>query len=173
MLDAVAAAGLGEVVGIQFQGPMWSPSGRYVAGLGMVRTDDGHSGNVVLVFYMNGGVVARGVPFGEFSQARGWSPTADVFAYAAGEPPYQIVEVRLLDVSTGEDRLLFPTADAGKQTIHSLVWSPTGRWVAVILGTVLDRGYFVSEIQVLDTTGADPPRIFETSAFPELVDWGP
>jgi Tol biopolymer transport system component len=172
VLDAVDAVGIGEPLAIQFQGPQWSSSGRYVAALGMVRTDEGHS-NVVLVFDLNGGVVARGVPLGEFSEARGWSPAADVFAYAAGEPPYQITEVRLLDVSTGEDRLLFPTADAGKQTIHSLVWSPTGRWVAVVVGTVPDGGYFISEIQVLDTAGADPPRIFETSAFPELVDWGP
>lgn len=84
--------------------PGQSP-GRYVAALGMVRTDEGHSGNVVLAFDLNGRVVAGGVPFGEFSRARGWSPTADVFAYAAGEPPYQIDEARLLDVSTGEDRL--------------------------------------------------------------------
>lgn len=53
-----------------------------------------------------------------------------------------------------------------------MVWSPSGRWVAVTVVTPRN-GWFVSEIQVLDTTGADPPRIFETaSAFPELVGWG-
>lgn len=172
VLDAVAAAGLGEASDVQFQGPRWSPSGRYVAALGMMRTDEGHA-NMVLVFDLDGSVVARGVPFHEFSEARGWSPTADVFGYASGEPPYRIVEARLLDVSTDEDRLLFPTSDSARQTIHSLVWSPSGRWIAVVLGDVSD-GWFVSEIQILDTTGADPPRIFETSAaFPELVEWGP
>jgi TolB protein len=172
VLDAVAAAGLGAASDVQFQGPRWSRSGRYVAALGMMRTDEGHA-NMVLVFDLDGSVVARGVPFHEFSEARGWSPTADVFGYASGEPPYRIVEARLLDVSTDEDRLLFPAPDSARQTIHSLVWSPSGRWIAVVLGDV-SAGWFVSEIQILDTTGADPPRIFETSeAFPELVEWGP
>jgi hypothetical protein len=125
----------------------------------------------VLVFDLNGSVVARGVPFGEFSEARGWSPTADVFGYASGEPPYRIVDARLLDVSTGEDRILISTV--GARTIQSMVWSPSGRWVAVTLITP-HEGWFVSEIRILDTTGTDPPRIFETSAaLPELVDWSP
>jgi hypothetical protein len=94
-----------------------------------------------------------------------------VFAYAAGEPPYRIVEVRLLDVSAGEDQLLLSTESVGEQTIHGVAWSPSGRWVAVVLGEVID-GVFVSEIQVLDTTGVDPPRTFgTTSAVPERVDW--
>jgi Tol biopolymer transport system component len=172
VLDAVAAAGLEDVSDVQFQGPRWSPSGRYVGALGMVRTGHGHA-NMVLVFDLTGGIVARGVPFHEFSEARGWSPTTDVFAYASGEPPYQIDEVRLLDVSTGEDRLLISTADFGGKTIQSLVWSPSGRWVAVTVVTPRD-GWFVSAIQILDATGVDPPRTLETtSAFPELVEWGP
>lgn len=174
VMDAVTGAGLGEPVAIQFQGPRWSPSGRYIAALAMVRTERGHSGNVVLVFDLDGGVIAHGVPFGEFSDARGWSPAADVFAYASGEPPYRIVDLRLLDASTAEDRLLASTDNEAGQTIQSLAWSPSGRWVAVALVASDDRGWFVSEIQILDTTGVDPPRIFEaTTAFPELVDWGP
>lgn len=171
VLDAVGEAGLGEPVAIQFQGPQWSPSGRYVAALAMVRTEHGHSGNIVLVFDLSGGVTAHGEPFGEFSEARGWSPVADVFAYASGEPPYRIIEARLLDVSTREDRLLASTSE-GKQTIQSLVWSPSGRWVAVALVAPHD-GWFVSEIQILDTTGADPARIFEATALPQLIGWGP
>ncbi|MGH2590985.1 MAG: hypothetical protein ACRDGW_09345 [Actinomycetota bacterium] len=127
----------------------------------------------MLVFDLNGGVVARGVPFGEFSEARGWSPTADVFAYASGEPPYRIAELRLLDVSTGEDRLLASTANVGRQTIGSMAWSPSGRWVAFVAVTATGDGFFVSEIQVLDTTGIELPRIFEADGLPELVDWEP
>lgn len=167
VLAAVAAAGVAEPVAIQFQGPQWSPSGRYIAVLGMVGTDDGHS-NLVLVFDLDGNVVARGVPFGEFTSARGWSPVTDEFANAAGEPPYQTEEVRSLDVSTGEDRLLASIAGAGLQTIRSMAWSPSGRWVAIVALTAPG-----AEIHVLDTTGIEPPRIIEVSVYPELVDWGP
>jgi len=170
VLDAVAEVGLGEPVAIQFQGPRWSPSGEYIAALAMVRTDQGHSGNVVLAFDLNGAVVALGEPFGEFSTARAWSPAADVFAYASGEPPYRIVEARLLDAKTSEDRLLIPAE--GDRTIQSLVWSPSGRWVAAVL-VAPDQGWFVSEIQIFDTTGVDPPRTFRSEGLAEVVDWGP
>jgi Tol biopolymer transport system component len=170
VLDAVGAAGLGEPVAIQFQGPLWSPSGRYLAALAMVRTQQGHSGNVVLVFDLSGDAIARGVPFGEFSEARGWSPAADVFAYASGEPPYRIVDARLLDAGSREDRLLI-SAD-GDRTIQSLAWSPSGRWIAVVLVAPDGQGWFVSEIQILDTTGVDPPRTFRSQGLPQLVDWG-
>jgi len=128
VLAALADAGLASVTGVQFQGPLWSPSGRYVAALAMVGTDEGHAGNVVLILDLGGNVVARGVPFGEFSDARGWSPSGDLFAYASGEPPYRIVDLHVLDVSTGEDRVIASTDDVGRGTIRSLAWSPSGRW---------------------------------------------
>jgi Tol biopolymer transport system component len=171
ILSAVSEAGLGEAERIQFQGPRWSSSGRFVAALAMVGTEDGHSGNVVVVFDLQGNVVAHGVPFGEFSSAREWSPVADVFAYASGEPPYQIVDLRALDVSTGQDHILASTADVSLQTIRSLTWSPSGRWLAMVT-IVGSGGYFSSEIRVLDVTGVEPPRIFESAGLPELVGWG-
>jgi Tol biopolymer transport system component len=170
VVDAVADAGLGQPVAIQFEGPRWSPSGKYIAALAMVRTERGYSGNVVLAFDLNGAVVARGVPFGEYSDARGWSPAADAFAYANGEPPYRIVDARVLDAETHEDRSLI-SAD-GDRTIQSLAWSPSGRWVAVVL-VGPDQGWFVSEIQIVDTTGVDPPMTFRSKGLPQLVDWGP
>jgi len=169
VVDAVADAGLGQPVAIQFEGPRWSPSGKYIAALAMVRTEQGYSGNVVLAFDLNGAVVARGVPFGEYSDARGWSPAADAFAYASGEPPYRIVDARVLDAETHEDRSLI-SAD-GDRTIQSLAWSPSGRWVAVVL-VGPDQGWFVSEIRIVDTTGVDPPMTFRSKGLPQLVDWG-
>jgi WD40 repeat protein len=172
VLDEVADAGLGEPAGIQFQGPRWSPSGRYIAALAMVRADEGHTGNIVMVFDLDGNVVARGTPFDEFSDARAWSPVADMFAYASGEPPYRIVELRVLDVATGEDRALASTDDVGRETIRSLGWSPSGHWLAI--GTIVGSGgYFSSKIHVLDVTGNEPPRIFRSEAIPEIVGWGP
>jgi hypothetical protein len=90
-----------------------------------------------------------------------------VFAYAAGQPTYEIEEVRSLDVSTGEDRVLASTADVGLQTIRSMAWSPGGRWVAIVALTAPG-----AEIHVLDTTGIEPPRIIQVSVYPKLVDWG-
>ncbi len=171
VLDAVAAAGLGAPVAIQFQGPQWSPSGRFIASLAMVRTDDGWSGNIVLVFDLSGSVVAQGIPFREFSEARGWSPAADVFAYASGEPPYRIVDARLLDATTGEERLLVSTANEDR-TISSLARSPSGRWLAVSLDTYSGWSY-TSEIRIIDMTGMEPPRTFRSQTLVELVDWGP
>jgi Tol biopolymer transport system component len=163
VLDAVAASGHGEPVAIQFEGPEWSRSARFIATLAMVRTEQGWSGNVVLVFDLSGRVVARGLPFREFSEARGWSPTDDLYAYASGEPPYRIVDAWLLDATTGNPRLLEPTV-LGERTIGSLAWSPSGRWVALTLGY---------EVLIIDTTGADSPRSFRALSPLELVDWGP
>jgi dipeptidyl aminopeptidase/acylaminoacyl peptidase len=172
VLAALADAGLASVTGVQFQGPLWSPSGRYVAALAMVGTDEGHAGNVVLIFDTRGNIVARGVPFGEFSDARGWSPSGDLFAYASGEPPYRIVDLHVLDVSTGEDRVVASTDNVGRGTIRSLAWSPSGRWLAVV-SIVGSGGYYGSQIRVLDLTGGEPPRIFESASILDLVGWGP
>ncbi len=172
VLAALADAGLVSVTGVQFQGPLWSPSGRYVAALAMVGTDEGHAGNVVSIFDPSGNIVARGVPFGEFSDARGWSPSGDLFAYASGEPPYRIVDLHVLDVSTGEDRVVASTDNVGRGTIRSLAWSPSGRWLAVV--SIVGSGdYYGSQIRVLDLTGGEPPRIFESASILDLVGWGP
>lgn len=172
VLAALADAGLASVTGVQFQGPLWSPSGRYVAALAMVGTDEGHAGNVVSIFDPSGNIVARGVPFGEFSDARGWSPSGDLFAYASGEPPYRIVDVHVLDVSAGEDRVVASTDNVGRGTIRSLAWSPSGRWLAVV-SIVGSGGYYGSQIRVLDLTGGELPRIFESASILDLVGWGP
>jgi hypothetical protein len=165
VLDAIGAAGLGEPVAIQFQGPLWSPTGEHVAVLAMVRTDEGPAGNVVLVFDLNGEVVARGTPFHEFSVARDWSPTGDAFAYAAGEPPYRIDEARLLEPATGRERVFISTAEDPPQMIQGLLWSPSGRWLAVSV--------YPSEIRIIDVTGAEPPRVFRSPLDDalELVSW--
>lgn len=172
VLAALADAGLASVTGVQFQGPLWSPSGRYVAALAMAGTDEGHAGNVVLILDLGGNVVARGVSFGEFSDARGWSPSDDLFAYASGEPPYRIVDLHVLDVSTGEDRVVASTDNVGRGTIRSLAWSPSGRWLAVV-SIVGSGGYYGSQIRVLDLTDVEPPRIFESASILDLVGWGP
>lgn len=165
--DAVREVGLGDAVGIQFQGPRWSPSGRSLAALAMVRTEEGHSGNVLLVFDLEGNVVASGQPGGEFLRERGWSPTADVIAYARGrEPPYQVIEARVLDPTSGEDRLILSTIDTPSQKVFDLAWSPSGRWLAVLLTQP-------SEIRVLDVTGDGAVATHQATGVIDLIGWAP
>jgi hypothetical protein len=76
------------------------------------ETVGGHEGNLVLEFDTDGNLVARGKPMGEYSDARGWSPATDVFAYGWGGAPYDIVEARVLDPATGEDQAILPGVPA-------------------------------------------------------------
>jgi hypothetical protein len=72
---------------VTFTSPGWSPSGRYVAAW---------VNNTPIVFHADGKLAAVGRKSGEFSQALGWSPAEDLFAYTRGDPPH-FTEIRLLD----------------------------------------------------------------------------
>jgi Tol biopolymer transport system component len=151
VVRTVEELGLGRPTAIQFQGPRWSPSSSYIATLAMVDTADGWSGNVVLVFDLAGHLVAHGEVSTEFSQTRDWAPTTDVFAYARGVPPYRIVEVREVDVTTGEDRSLLSTQETSEETVQGLAWSPSGTFLALVTVEPAGSG-FVWRLRILEAS---------------------
>lgn len=151
----IERAGLSEPV--TFTSPGWSPSGRYVSAW---------VNNTPIVFHADGRLAAVGRHSREFTEALGWSPTEDVFAYARGDPP-QFTEIRLLDPRTGEDRRL--VSAEGYPYITGLVWSLSGRWLAVLRW----QSSFKQRIDVIDVTGDQPPITTERADSPVLVDWGP
>jgi len=116
---------------------------------------------MVLVFDTAGGnLVARGKPGGEFWNARGWSPTSDVFAYGSGAGQYRIVEVRTLDPASGEDVAVFSAEAVGRGTLRDLAWSPSGRWIAVVAETYVDPATREA-VATIDYPGGS------------MADWGP
>ncbi|HET7870261.1 MAG TPA: hypothetical protein VFM85_08080 [Actinomycetota bacterium] len=151
----IARASLSEPV--TFTSPEWSSSGRYVSAW---------VNNTPVVFHADGGLAAVGRQSQEFTEALGWSPTEELFAYARGNPPY-FTEIRLLDPRTGGDRRLISTR--GYPYITGLVWSPSGRWLAVLRW----RSDFKQRIDVIDVTGGQPPITAKRADSPVLVDWGP
>lgn len=107
---------------------------------------------------------------GEYSDARSWSPTTDVFAYGWGGAPYDIVEARVLDPATGEDQAIFSTEDVARGTVRDLAWSPGGRWVVVVTVTA-EEGTYALRISFVDSATLET---FGAIEFPDvrLADWG-
>lgn len=151
----IERAGLSEPV--TFTSPGWSPSGRYVAAW---------VNNTPVVFHADGRLAATGRHSREFTEALGWSPTEDVFAYARGDPP-DFSEIRLLDPEAGEDRRLI--AARGYPYITELAWSPSGRWLAILHW----QSSFKQRIEVIDVRGGRPLITSDRGDSPVLVDWGP
>jgi DNA-binding beta-propeller fold protein YncE len=171
VLSALEQVGFGRATRVQFESPRWSSSGRYIATLAMVfETVGGREGNVVLVFDTAGNLVAQGKPMGEYSDARSWSPTTDVFAYGWGGAPYDIVEARVLDPATGEDQVIFSTEDVARETVRDLAWSPSGRWVAILTAPSEESTYAL-RVSFVDSATLETARAIE---FPNvtLADWG-
>jgi hypothetical protein len=107
---------------------------------------------------------------GEYSDARSWSPSMDVFAYGWGGAPYEIVQARTLDPATGEDQAILSTEDVARETVRDLAWSPSGRWIVIVTvtpeeGTHLLRVSFVDSV-ILETVGAIEYPVVT------LADWG-
>jgi len=171
VLSALEQVGFGRATRVQFESPRWSSSGRYIATLAMVfETVGGREGNLVLVFDTDGNLVTRGRPMGEYSDARSWSPSMDVFAYGWGGAPYEIVQARTLDPATGEDQAFLSTEDVARETVRDLAWSPSGRWIVIVTvtpkeGTHLLRVSFVDSV-ILETVGAIEYPVVT------LADWG-
>jgi dipeptidyl aminopeptidase/acylaminoacyl peptidase len=142
---------------VTFTSPRWSPSGRYLAAW---------VNNTAVVFHAGGRLATAGRNSREFSEALGWSPTEDLFAYTRGDPPY-FTEIRLLDPGTGRDRRLV-SAD-GYPYIIGLAWSPSGRWLAVLRW----RSSFKEVLDVIDVEDEEPPIMTSRDDSPVLVDWAP
>jgi len=151
----IERAGLSKPV--TFTSPGWSPSGRYVAAW---------VNNTPVVFRADGRLTTVGRRSPEFSEALGWSPAEDLFAFARGDPPY-FTEIRLLDPETGEDRRL--VSARGYPYITGLVWSPSGRWLAILRW----GSSFNQRIEVIDVAGDQPTTATKRSDSPVLIDWGP
>lgn len=159
VLSALEEAGFGRATRVQFESPKWSFSGRYIATLAMVfDTVGGREGNLVLVFDAEGNLVAQGKPMDEYSDARSWSPTLDVFAYGWGGAPYEIVEARTLDPAIAEDVAVFSTGDIARGTVRELAWSPSGQWLGVAAITAKEGTYALTlsfvDPMTLETVGA-------------------
>jgi WD40 repeat protein len=141
---------------MQLVGATWSPSGRFLAAL--ANMEEGPYSYVPVVFTPDGSVVAFGRPSTEFPEPFAWSPVEDVLAYTQGEAPYRITEVYLLDPITGSER--HPITSGGEEYPHvtDLVWSPSGRWLAMTLWWA-EGGYLREAIRIVDTV--DPDEVVE------------
>jgi len=171
VLSALEQAGFGRATRVQFESPKWSSSGKYIATLAMVfETVGGQEGNLVLVFDTDGSLVARGKPMNEYSDARGWSLAADVFAYGWGGAPYDIVQARAIDLATGEDQAIFSIEDVGRETVRDLAWSPSGRWVVVVTVTAGESTYAL-RVSFVDSATLETVGGFEFQDV-TLADWG-
>jgi WD40 repeat protein len=148
-----------EVSAVQFIGPAWSPSGRYIGTRAMAGQ------TVPMIFRSDGALVAWGRSNPEF-RPLGWSPTRDVLAYSVGVNGESSPKpaVHLLDAVSGEDQLLLPTAGESAPMVFDLDWSPGGRWLA--LGDM-------DLVRLVDTTGAEESRrIRPFGGLPgAVIDW--
>jgi WD40 repeat protein len=145
----------------------WSPSGRYVATQAHPRAE--------AIFDADGRFVMLGHETTEFSEVIAWSPTGDLLAYAVGRPPYSITDLYALDPTTREDRMLFSTGRGEHAPIVSdLVWSPSGRWLAIaIVERTLDAE---RSVVIIDVAGTVPNSVIELAAADGgevLIGWGP
>ena len=170
--DAIREAELGT--SFQLVGPTWSPSGAYLAALANLR--DSRFAYVPVVLTPDGRFVALGRPSGEFPEPLAWSPVTDVLAYTRGEAPYRVTEAYLVDLATGEERVLSRGDGADPLVITRLAWAPSGRWL--VFGGWLDlgEGHFQTSFRVLESADPTSLRQFpvatgEVTNF--IVDWGP
>jgi WD40 repeat protein len=173
--SALQEAGHGEP--IQFVGPSYSSSGRHVAALANMRGGD--AAYVMIVVDGDGDLVAMGHPSREFPGFDGfaWSPARDVLAYALGEPPYAITDLRLLDPATGDDRLLLSTGQGEEAPIISgVAWSPSGRWLAVAVSERVPGPKFPMTVRILDVSEGGPSTkitVDSGGTSDPLVGWAP
>jgi hypothetical protein len=99
----------------------------------------------------------------------------DILAYPQGEAPYRITDVYLLDPTTGSERRLVTSGGKEYPHVTDLVWSPSGRWVAVTLWWA-EGGYLREAHRILDSASGELVQEFDfdTEDVTEpLVDWGP
>jgi WD40 repeat protein len=167
--DAIRQAGLGEVDVIL--DPAWSPSGNYIAAT--AATDSVPS--IPIVFTPSGEFVAMGQS-SPGAQVLSWSPTSDLLAYSVGaldpDLPGAAWGVRVLDATGRDDNLLLSLDDEVEPAVFNLLWSPSGRWLAVDGSDT----YESDTIRIVDmTSGTVTDRVeFDSSGTNSpLVDWGP
>jgi Tol biopolymer transport system component len=156
----------------QLVGPTWSASGRYLAAL--ANMEGGPYSYIPVVFTPAGDVVGLGRPSTEFPRSIEWSPVEDVLAYTQGEAPYRITEVFLLDPTTGTERRLVTSSGEQYPHVTDMMWSPTGRWLALALWWAED-GYPQQALRIVDTANPDTTREFEINTedvTSPLVNWG-
>jgi Tol biopolymer transport system component len=166
-LDPDLVASLGGEPPLSFVDVDWSPSGEYVAA---------HAHLIAAaIFDSDSRFVTIGQETEEFADILAWSPTEDLLAYAIGRPPYAITNLYVLDPATGEDRLLLSTGEGGQAPIIAdAAWSPSGRWLAVVV--VQRTLYLPKSVHIIDVRSEGPSSIVDLGASygPEvLVGWGP
>lgn len=145
---------------VNFGLPGWSPSGEFLS----VWVNDRP-----VIFHADGRLAAVGRPSRGFSEALGWSPTEDLFAYARGSSPYRITEIRLLDPTNADFRRLALTKERRYPFITGLAWSPSGRWLAVARW----GSDFRQRLEVIDLEDEQARATTDRDDSPWLIDWGP
>ncbi len=158
---------------VQLVGPTWGPSGRFLAGLANLRESD--YSYVPVVFTVKGQPIALGQPSSEFPEPFGWSPREDLLAYTQGEAPYRITEAHILDPETGEDRQLVSSDGKKYPIITDILWSPSGRWIALSLWDVKGDLRERVTLRIIDANNGDvrETEIDVGGVTEPLVDWGP
>jgi hypothetical protein len=155
----------------QLVGPVWSASGLYLAAL--ANMDTGPYSYVPVVFTPSGEPVAVGRPSTEFPESFAWSPVEDVLAYTQGEAPYRVTEVYLLDPVTGSEEHLVSSGGEEYPHVTDMVWSPSGRWLALTLWWA-EEGYPREAIRIVDSTNSQEVEEFDIETgevTAPLVDW--
>jgi Tol biopolymer transport system component len=168
--DAIREAGFGT--SFQLVSPTWSPSGSYLAALANLQDSDYLY--VPVVFTPDGQFVAFGRPSGEYPEPMEWSPTRDVLAYTRGEAPYRITEAYLLDPATGEEGVLVSGEGSNPFVLLDMVWSPSGRWLAVAAWEAED----VPQMSLVVLDALDPTSLrrspLDTGGISQFLGgWGP
>ena len=169
--DAIREAGMGT--SFQLVSPTWSPSGSFLAALANLQ--DSEFAYVPVVFTPEGRFVAFGRPSGEYPEPMEWSPTRDVLAYTRGEAPYRITEAYLLDPATGEEDALVAGKGSNPFILEDMVWSPSGRWLAIAAEKVGDEWLqtWLLVMGVLDPTSLQRVPL-DTGGISEFLGaWGP
>jgi WD40 repeat protein len=160
----IESAGLGRAD--QLVAPSWSPSGRYLAALARLRNSKFFY--VPVVFTLKGKPVVLGRASGEFPEPFAWSPVRDLLAYTQGEAPYRITEAYLLDPATGLNRKLVSSGGRPYPMITDMVWSPSGRWLALALW----RPSSALTVRILDVaTGRSTQFRISADVAQALVGW--
>lgn len=103
-----------------------------------------------------------------------WSPTRDVLSYTQGEAPYRITEAYLFVPASGQNRKLVSSAGKAYPVITDLVWSPSGRWLALALWRPTGTGTGSLTVRILDVANHRSTQFPIAADVPQpLVDWVP
>ncbi|HLB39005.1 MAG TPA: hypothetical protein VJM84_00975, partial [Actinomycetota bacterium] len=157
----LAGAGVGRAV--QFTGPAWSPSGRYVA-----AWVNAQRGVVPVIFTSEGQVVALGRRSLGNGYGLAWFPNRGALAYSQGWSLERETRwtLRVVDPVTATDHLII--REAPHTFVLDFLLSPTGGWLALLRSR--SHGHPIVEFTDLRGPRTAPP--IPLSSDSSFADWG-